>query len=186
MPTQPLSLSASMEDYLEAIFHIVAKRKVARVKEIAEALDVRMASVTGAVQTLVDKSLVDHDKFGYVDLTDEGTAVARKIVRRHEVLTAFITDVLGLGAEMAEEVACKMEHEITPAVLERLIGFAEFLDRCPRTGEDWLTKFHASCYADRAKAKCQDCTKKCAVCIAECVDNLTVGDAGAAAIATAP
>ena len=54
------ALSASLEDYLEAIFHIVAEKKVARAKEIAEALQVSRPSVTGALHALAERGLVNY------------------------------------------------------------------------------------------------------------------------------
>ena len=47
-----LKLSASLEDYLEAIFHIEKSRRVARAKDIARRLNVKGSSVTGALQAL--------------------------------------------------------------------------------------------------------------------------------------
>ena len=150
-----------MEDYLEAIFQIAADRKVARVKEIAEALGVRMASVTGAIRTLSEKGLVDHDKRGYVDLTQQGMELARRIVRRHEVITSFLVDVLGLERDMAEGIACKMEHSVGKVVTDRLVRFAEFLQTCPRVGSGWLSKFHEVCDQGIEPERCEACIQEC-------------------------
>ena len=43
-------LSASLEDYIEAIYHIVAEKQVARGKDIAARLNVSGASVTEALR----------------------------------------------------------------------------------------------------------------------------------------
>ncbi|MCI5132482.1 MAG: metal-dependent transcriptional regulator, partial [Candidatus Electrothrix sp. EH2] len=45
-------LTASQEDYLEAIYNIVDDKMAARAKDIAEYLAVRASSVTGALRTL--------------------------------------------------------------------------------------------------------------------------------------
>ncbi|MFA6176565.1 MAG: metal-dependent transcriptional regulator, partial [Phycisphaerae bacterium] len=58
-------LSASSEDYLEAIYNLVSLHKVARSKDIAESLGVSRASVTGAIKLLSDKGLVDYKPYGY-------------------------------------------------------------------------------------------------------------------------
>ena len=126
MPESEL-LSASLEDYLETIYHLVEEGRVARVKDIAARLKVRMPSVTGAVRSLAAKGLVEHDPYSYVTLTPKGEKVARELVRRHEVLTRFLTEQLGLGKEAAERNACSMEHAIEPIVLERLIEFVNKL-----------------------------------------------------------
>jgi len=45
-------LSASLEDYLEVIFHLEKENRVARAKDIAEQMNVQRASVTGALKAL--------------------------------------------------------------------------------------------------------------------------------------
>ena len=50
-------ISASLEDYLEAIFWIVKSKGAARAKDIAERLRVKASSVTGALQALKEKLL---------------------------------------------------------------------------------------------------------------------------------
>ncbi len=122
---QTLDLSASLEDYLEAIFILVQERRVARVKDIAERLGVQMPSVTGALRSLAKKGLVDHDPYSYITLTTKGERIARDLLRRHTVLTDFLTDFLGLDQGTAERNACEMEHAIEPIVLDRLVEFVE-------------------------------------------------------------
>ena len=53
--TEPYQLSASLEDYLEAIYHIAAESHEARSKEIAARLEVTGASVTEALRLLARK-----------------------------------------------------------------------------------------------------------------------------------
>jgi len=121
----PAALSASLEDYLEAIYHLVEEGRVARVKDIAARVSVQMPSVTGALRSLVEKDLVNHDPYGYTTLTPRGREIAFEVVRRHEVLTDFLVSVLGLDHETAERNACSIEHAIEPIVLERLVEFVK-------------------------------------------------------------
>ena len=53
-----VNLSASLEDYLEAIFNLARKTDVARSRDIAEKLDVSKSSVTGALRLLKKKALL--------------------------------------------------------------------------------------------------------------------------------
>ncbi len=118
-------LSASLEDYLEAIYHLEREGRVARVRDIAARLSVQMPSVTSALRSLASKDLVNHDRYSYVTLTPAGARVAADMVRRHEVLTGFLVDILGVPRAAAERNACAMEHTIEPAVLDRLVEFVE-------------------------------------------------------------
>jgi len=51
------TLSASLEDYLEAIYHIVREKKAARAKDISKRLGVNRSSVTGALHSLAERKL---------------------------------------------------------------------------------------------------------------------------------
>ena len=51
------NLSASLEDYLEAILNIAGESNTARSKDIAESLGVAKSSVTGALKGLAKKGL---------------------------------------------------------------------------------------------------------------------------------
>jgi len=129
----------SMEDYLEAIAMLHGENKVARVSQISQKLKVKMPSVTSALKKLSERGLVVHERYGYAGLTPEGDKVAEDIVRRHEALSRFFTEILDIGRETAEEDACKIEHVISPLGLERIIKFIEFVEACPQ-GEVNLPK----------------------------------------------
>lgn len=151
------SLSASLEDYLEAIHHIVAKKKAARAKDISKRLSVHSSSVTGALHALKDRDLVNYEPYDVVTLTPKGESVAREIVRRHEALHDFFVKVLSLDEKLAEEAACKMEHEIPREVLERLIKFAQFVEVCPRGGASWVKGFGYFCKFGPDHGNCDRC-----------------------------
>jgi len=136
-----LNLTASMEDYLEAIDAIQKKKKVVRVKDIAKYLKVKMPSVSGALKGLVNKNLVDHESYEYVELTSQGRQIAKEVARKHEILRRFLVEILGLDEKSAETEACQMEHTIGKQALERLVKFIEFVDACPEGGPTCLKRF---------------------------------------------
>ena len=123
--------TASMEDYLEAIANLGEGKKVVRVKQISEMLGVKMPSVTSALKKLSEQELVEHERYGQIKLTPEGDKVARDVIYRHEALTHFFAQALGINREIAEEDACKIEHVISSPSLERVIKFIEFIEACP-------------------------------------------------------
>ncbi|HUX12304.1 MAG TPA: metal-dependent transcriptional regulator [Spirochaetia bacterium] len=119
----PAHLSASQEDYLEAIYHISERKQAARAKDISTRLGVNNSSVTGALHALAQKGLVNYEPYDIVTLTDQGYAAAQQVVRRHEVLREFLVQVLDVAPEEAEESACKLEHAVSDTVLEKLVRF---------------------------------------------------------------
>lgn len=50
-------LSESLEDYLEVILQLQETKKVARINEIAEKMEGRLASVTASLRKLSEKEL---------------------------------------------------------------------------------------------------------------------------------
>ncbi len=158
-----VELSASLEDYLEAIFHLVAEKHVARSRDIAERLKVNRSSVTGALQSLSEKGLVHYEPYEAITLTRGGKSVARDIVRRHEVLRDFLVKVLSVEVVKADEAACRMEHAVPSQVLDRLIEFVEFLEVCPRGGIKWIKGFGYHCE--------QGDPKTCERCISSCLED---------------
>ncbi len=134
-------LSASLEDYLEAIYHLAAGQDVARSKDIAERMEVSRASVTGALKTLAEKKLVHYKPYGYVTLTEKGQQIAHRVVRRHEVLTRFFEDILGAEPATAQAAACRAEHTLGPEITARLMAFIEFVSESRDDGQDIVKQF---------------------------------------------
>lgn len=113
-------LSPSLEDYLEAVFDLGPP---ARVSSIARRLKVAKASVTQAVQRLIDKGLVECARYGRVNLTTQGLDLARKVRNRHDTLVAFLKNVLGVTDAVAERDACALEHGLSDDTAELLAAY---------------------------------------------------------------
>ncbi|HBA82800.1 MAG TPA: metal-dependent transcriptional regulator [Verrucomicrobia bacterium] len=133
-------LSESQEDYLEAIFHIETAKQAARAKDISDRLGVTRASVTGALKALAGKSLVNYSPYDLVTLTQAGRKAARDVVRRHEAMHDFFVKVLKIGEEEAEKSACRMEHALSPHILERFLQFVAYVERRPDSLKTWRTE----------------------------------------------
>ena len=154
-----IDLSASLEDYLEAIFRIVQEKSAARAKDIGKRLKVSRSSVTGALHALAEKELINYAPYDVITLTDKGRVVAEDVVRRHEVLRDFFVKVLAVEITDAEAAACKMEHAIPETVLERFVEFVEFVERCPRGGSKWINGFGYYCDHDSQTGNCETCVE---------------------------
>ena len=155
-------LTESMEDYLEAILALERTHKVARAKDIAERLQVQRGTVTGALKALAEKGLINYAPYSYITLTPQGSAVAREINRRHQVIRNFLTEVLRIPPETAETTACRMEHVVQGMVLDRLVCFIDFMHQCPRAGTDLLRAFIRYCESGELQwSQCDTCIDNC-------------------------
>ncbi|OPY06216.1 MAG: Transcriptional regulator MntR [Syntrophorhabdus sp. PtaB.Bin184] len=155
------TLTASLEDYLEAIFHIVREKKAVKPRDIAKRLEVSYASVTGALRSLTEKDLINYAPYDLITLTGRGDEIARDVVRRHEVLRQFFLEVLMIPEGDADVAACKMEHYISKAIVERFIKFIEFVETCPRGGEEWIDNFSYRCDNRCEQGDCEKCMLDC-------------------------
>jgi len=151
--TEVGAISESLEDYLKIIFQLERERRVARVKDIAARKGVRMASVTGALRRMSKEGLVHYGAREFVELTDEGAELARKVLQRNDFLRRFLTSALGLDKDTAEKDACAIEHHLSSATLARLAAFFQYLETYGLSSN--LLEF----LEDGASVPCEDCPK---------------------------
>nr|HID59994.1 metal-dependent transcriptional regulator [Desulfobacterales bacterium] len=164
-------LSASLEDYLKGIFHIIAEKQAARAKDISERLNVNSSSVTGALHALAKRELINYEPYDIITLTEKGKMVAEDVIRRHDALRDFFVKVLQVDEIVAEEGACKMEHAVPTPILDRLIKFVQFVEVCPRAGTEWIKESRYYCQHGKARENCE-------MCISLCLEALRKGKIG--------
>ena len=121
----PLPVSASLQDYLEAILNLSRTVGTVRVTDIASSLNLAKASVTQALGVLQEQGMVIHERYGPVTLTEKGRRVAMTVSKRHAVILDFLVEVLGVDPASAERDACLMEHAVSSRTMEKLVRFME-------------------------------------------------------------
>jgi DtxR family Mn-dependent transcriptional regulator len=149
-PNSLPDLTSAMEDYLETIFHLEQERRIARVRDIAKRLGVKMSSVSSALKSLSSKGLIEYDPHQYITLTKKGLLKAKEIVRKHQVLKRFFVQVLSLDEEIAEDNACRLEHHLDPRVIDKLVDFVDYAQMCPVDQTRWI---------NGVAEDCEDCMK---------------------------
>ncbi|MDR0888754.1 MAG: metal-dependent transcriptional regulator [Coriobacteriales bacterium] len=116
-------LSASLEDYLEAIYQIGGEHGAVRSVDLAAKLNVSKASVSKALVALKAQGLIDKPYYGGITFTAAGATYASRVLERHHVLYHFLIDVLGVAPDVAAREACDMEHAISDDTLERWTAY---------------------------------------------------------------
>ncbi len=153
-------LSASLEDYLEAIYDIIAEKQAVRAKDLAKRLKVRQASVTGALKTLAAHGLVNYAPYDVITLTPEGEKIAREVSRRHSILREFLKKVLFVESSEADRVACLLEHGVTSEIATKMALFLEFIEECPLARKKFIEGFkrYLESQGER-RPNCDECLK---------------------------
>jgi Mn-dependent DtxR family transcriptional regulator len=113
------AITTNIEDYLERIYELIEEKGYARVSDIATALNFSRPSVTLMVQRLDRMSLVRYERYRGLSLTPKGREVARRIQRRHVILTEFFT-LLEIDRNIIARDVEGIEHHLSSESLERL------------------------------------------------------------------
>ncbi len=117
-----MNLGESLEDYLECLL-ILEKRGKIRSVEVAKMMNVTKPSVNNAMKVLKEKGYVIQESYKDIQLTEKGRQLAKAVFERHQILTAFLKDVLLVKEETAEDDACKIEHVISEETFDKLSLF---------------------------------------------------------------
>ena len=120
-------LTQSLEDYLEVIHVLLQTNKIARIRDIAAALTVKMPSVARAVAELKKQGLVSQEPYSGVELTEEGKKVAVTILSRHLLLRQFLQH-LGVSDDNANTDACNMEYILSAETLAKIEKFMKSVE----------------------------------------------------------
>ncbi|HWA57782.1 MAG TPA: metal-dependent transcriptional regulator [Gemmatimonadales bacterium] len=118
MTAEPLTRSA--EDYLKAIYHLTTVGTPATTTDLAQALDLAPASVSGMLRRLAEQGLVDHEPYRGVTLAREGRRIALRMLRRHRLIEAYLVAHLGYSWDTVHDEAERLEHAVSDTLVERM------------------------------------------------------------------
>jgi DtxR family Mn-dependent transcriptional regulator len=119
-----------IEEYLESIFKLQQEHHPVSTSSLAEHLKLSAPSVSEMIKKLAGKGLVNHTEKG-VCLTEEGSLIAKKVIRRHRLSERLLTDVLGFRWDEVHEEACRLEHAISPEMEEHIAESLGNPKTCP-------------------------------------------------------
>lgn len=123
--------TASVQDYLAAIYDLAGSGRPVIGARLAKHIGISAPAVTEAVQRLTRGGWVRVGRGKELVLTPRGLEVAEVMARRHRLLERWLTDTLGLDWIDAHEEAHRLEHAISPRVEERLAEILGMPSTCP-------------------------------------------------------
>jgi DtxR family Mn-dependent transcriptional regulator len=117
-------ISSNIEDYLEKIYLFIQKHdRPVRTTELAQLLNINPSAITSMAKKLHSKGYILYEPYIGIRLTEKGEKVAKKIIRKHELIELFLRDYLKLDGKKASEEACKIEHVISDETIEKLYDY---------------------------------------------------------------
>ena len=142
-------ISKSLEEYLKTIY-IINKKDTPRVTEIAEKMNCSKASVNKSLKLLKEEKMVHYEPYGQIELTAEGTKLAKKILEANDIVYLFLKEVLGEEESIAMEEAKDIKMVMKDSSLNKL---AKYLHK-------ELGLYSLDCGYDINNEHCIDCKRR--------------------------
>lgn len=140
-------LSPSLEDYLEEIYRFSLSLENVRVTDISNRLRVALPSVTKALYKLRDQSYIKYERYGEIQLTDQGKEYGLYLVTRNQLLQEFLALICSKCNFAAEAEA--MEHYLSTATIDAIRNLVEFMKDNPswqQAFNDFMEQKHGKNY----------------------------------------
>ncbi|AXT63321.1 metal-dependent transcriptional regulator [Aquimarina sp. AD10] len=127
------NLTKSEEDYLKALFQLLVEDDSEKVGNnlLADYLNVSPASTNNMVKKLKTKNYVVSEKYGKLDLTEQGKSIAVRLIRKHRLWETFLCKYLNFSWDEVHEVAEQLEHIKSSKLIDELDRFMDFPEKDP-------------------------------------------------------
>lgn len=112
--------SASREDYLRGIYHLMEEEGSVRSVDLADYLDITKPSVSEMLRELNSEGLVQYKKYSRLKFTSKGHEIAKKLTFKHRIIESFLKDVLKIRSDNIHDEAHRLEHAFSDESISRL------------------------------------------------------------------
>lgn len=144
-----MKITSSLEEYLKTIYILKNTEEEIRVTDIARKMNCTKPSVNKALKNLNELELIKYESYGEIILTQEGIKKAKEIVKRFSTLKIFLTEVLEIKEDVAENEAKAMKHAISEETSKKL---ERYINKILDLGE-------LDCDYNPDSEKCKNCVK---------------------------
>ena len=115
-----IQLSPSVEDYLKGIYTLTERGDPASTSALSQTLGVQPASITGMIKRLATLGYVEHAPYKGVQLTENGSREALRIIRRHRILETYLQEKLEYTWSEVHQEAELLEHAVSDKLISRM------------------------------------------------------------------
>lgn len=142
-------ITSSLEEYLKTMYILNKVKGQIRVTDIANELNLTKSSVNRAIKILNEEKYINYETYGDITFTKTGEKKALEIIRRNEILKAFLVKVLEVDENTAVKEAKNMKHAISEDTITKLEKYIESIIDIETLGCDF----------DPTSEKCKNCVK---------------------------
>jgi Mn-dependent DtxR family transcriptional regulator len=128
------SLTAAMEDYVEMLYRLSLLTGGVKIGELSSALNVQPPSATRMIGRLASMGYISYKKYGVIMLEERGREIGRRLIRRHEVVEAFMRLIGVHETEVLTETE-KIEHTLSDETADCIEKLTAFFNDNPEVNE---------------------------------------------------
>lgn len=143
-------ITSSQEEYLKTMYILNKQYGKIRVTDVAQKMNCTKASVNKAVNNLKDNGLINYETYGTIELTLNGTNLAKKILEAYDIVYLFFKDVLNLESEGAKIEAEKIKSDLNDETINKLAKYVHKV----------LDLNNLDCDYDVNKEACRNCARR--------------------------
>ena len=123
--------SIVVEEYLQEIYLLLSTNEPVKAVMLATRMQATPSTVHATLSRMQRDNLVLVDKKKNISLTVAGEEQAKDLVIRHNLAENFLCHSLGIPWHEVHKHAHKLEHAMTPLVVEKLADFLKHPEFCP-------------------------------------------------------
>ena len=116
-------ISKSLEEYLKTIYILKQHNGQPRVTDIADKMNCSKPSVNKSLKILNEEGLINYESYGQIELTNEGIKLSKKILEAYDIVNVFLTEILEVEKEQAEQEAQKIKMSMSDETLNKLARY---------------------------------------------------------------
>lgn len=116
---------------MEAVYHLIHDKGYATTVDISDRLQVKPPTVSSMIGKLASKGYLVHEPYRGMKLTPMGEKAARSVIRRHEIISEFLS-MLGVDSDVAYEDTEGIEHHLQPITIYKIEMLVEYFGKNPR------------------------------------------------------
>ena len=94
-------------------------------------MGLRVSSVSDGLKRLAAADLIDHQRYGAIELTPLGRTYAVAMIRRHRLIETFLVETLGYTWDRVHDEAEVLEHAVSDFMIERIDAILDHPTRDP-------------------------------------------------------
>ena len=143
-------ISKASEEYLKTMYVLQIQNKEIRVTDIANQMNLSKPSVNKAINNLKENGLVYYEAYGKIELTKQGTDLAKKILEAYDISYVFFKDVIGLDEEASKREAEKLKLTMEDNTINNLAKYVHKV----------LNLSDLNCDYDFSKERCRMCQRR--------------------------